>query len=143
MNISELFAGSKHIVLAEQIFPAKFQRIEPETLSDHVHLALVSPHRLGHAEAAQRPSRYDVGPNRAGIDTHVRNSVGTGHGGAAVARHHRADIAVGAGVEICAHLTRHQSAVFHYSGFDPNGRRVLADGDKFLLAAENDFYRLP
>ena len=106
VHVAQLFAGGKNIAVAQQIFAPDGNRIEAQPLGDHIHLTLVGPDRLRHAEAAQRARRHEVGPNRVGVNVHMRNFIRPRHGRAAVARHHRADVAVGAGVKMRRHLAR-------------------------------------
>ena len=135
------FAGGEQVVIPQQIFPAEFHRIETEPFGDQIHLALIGPHGLRHAEAAQRSRRHDVGPYRARVDPHMGNLVRPRHGGAAVARDHRANIAVRSGIKIRGHLARDQRAVLHHAGFDPDGRRVFAHRNKLFFSFEQDLDR--
>ena len=91
-------AGGVRAALAQQVLAAELDRIELERARDHVGVALVGPHELRHAEAAQRAGRRHVGVERVGIDRDVVDFVGARRGEAGLLRHARADVGIGAAV---------------------------------------------
>ena len=63
-----------------EVLPAELDRIHLQRPRHHVGVALIGPHQLRHAEAAQRAGRRDVGVERVGIDPDVVDVVGAGRG---------------------------------------------------------------
>src|ERR1019366_7841230 len=60
-------AGRLWAAVAQQVLLAELERIALERARDHVGMALVSPHSLRNAEAAQRASRRQICIERVGI----------------------------------------------------------------------------
>ena len=77
MQVSEFFAGSEDVFIPEQVFPPELNRVQAQSFSDHIHLALVGPNCLRHAKATQGPSRDLIGPYGARVDLHMWDLVRT------------------------------------------------------------------
>ena len=104
-------AGRLRPAFAQQVPAAELDRVDAELARDQVGVALVGPHQLRDAEAAQRAGGRQVGVERVGVDRDVLDVVGAGRGEARLLRHARADVGVGAAVPPHLALARHDAAV--------------------------------
>ena len=91
-------AGRLRAALAQQVAAAELERIDAELARDEVGVALIGPHQLRNAEAAQRAGRRPVGIELVGIDRDIVDVVRTGRGEARFLRHARSDVRIGAAV---------------------------------------------
>jgi len=136
-------AGGVRPPLAQEVLAAELERIELERARDHVGVALVGPHQLRNAEAAQRPRRRQVGVERVGIDPDVVDVVGAGGGKARLLRHPRADVGVGAAVPVHLAFARGDAAALVEAGLDAERAGMAGDGVELLFHRERDLDRPP
>ena len=61
-------AGRLRAALAQDVLAAELDRVDAELARDQVGVALIGPHQLRNAEAAQRAGRRAVGVELVGID---------------------------------------------------------------------------
>ena len=108
----------------------------------HVGVALVGPHELRHAEAAQRAGRRHVGVERVGIDLDVVDVVGAGRGEARLLRHARADVGIGAAVPEHLAFARDDLAVLVDAALDAERRGMPRDLVEHLLEGVGDLHGL-
>src|SRR4029077_2355559 len=128
--------------LAQEVPAAELDGVDAEAARHHVGVALVGPHELRDAEAAQRAGRGQIGVERVRIDVHIVDVVRAGGGETGLLRHARPDVGVGAAVPPDLALARDDAALLGYAALDAEGARVLGDGEELLLHRERDLYRL-
>ena len=136
-------AGGVRAALAQQVLAAELDRIELERARHHVGVALVGPHQLRHAEAAQRAGRRHVGVERVGIDRDVVDLVGARRGEAGLLRDARADVGIGAAVPEHLALARDDAAVLVDAALDAERRGMLGDLVEQLLEGQRELHRPP
>ena len=135
-------AGRLRAAFAQNVVAAERDRIEPKRPRHHVGVALVGPHQLRNAEAAQRAGRRQVGVERIGIDLHVLDVVGTGRGEARLLGDARPDIRIGAAVPPHLARPRRDAAVLD-PALDAERAGMLGQGIELLLHGERDLHRPP
>ena len=135
-------AGGVRTSLDGEVLPAEFDRIHLQRPRHHVGVALIGPHQLRHAEAAQRARRRHVGVERVGVDPDVVDVVGAGRGQAGLLRHARADVGIGAAVPVHLALAGDDLAVLVDAALDAERRGVAGDLVEHLLEGVGDLHRL-
>ena len=143
LGVLQDLAGGVRPAFAQDVLAAEFERIDLERARDHVGVALIGPHQLGNAEAAQRPRRRHIGVERVGIDPDIVDVVGAGGGEARLLRHARTDIGVGAAVPVHLAFARRDAAGLVDAGLDAERAGVLGDGVELLLHGERNLDRPP
>ena len=136
-------AGRLRPVLAQDVVAAKRQRIDAERARNQIGVALIGPHQLRNAEAAQRAGRRSVGVDRVGADRHVVDVVGAGRGEARLLRYPRTNIRVGAAVPPHVAAACRDTAVARHGALDAKRRRVLGDVVELLFHGDRDLDRTP
>ncbi len=136
-------AGGLRSPFVQEVLAAELERIELERARDHVGVALVGPHQLRNAEAAQRPGRRLVGVERVRIDPDVVDVVGARGGKARLLRHSRPDVGVGAAVPVYLAFARGDAAALVDAGLDAAGAGMAGDGVELLLHGQRDLDRSP
>ncbi len=136
-------AGGVRAAGAQQVLLAEVERIALKRTRDHIGVALIGPHQLRDAEAAQGAGRRQIGVERVGIDRNVIDVVGARRGETRFLRHPRADVGKGAAVPPHVAFARHDLAVLVDAGLDAERARMLGDGVEHLVHGERDFHRSP
>ena len=134
-------AGRLRPPVAQQVPAAKLDRIDSQLARHHVGVALVGPHQLRDAEAAQRAGRRQIRVQRVRVDRDVLDVVRARRGEAGLLRHARPDVGVGAAVPPDLALARADAAVARNAALDAEAARVLGDGEELLFHRERDLYR--
>ena len=126
--------------VAQDVLAAELDRVDAERARDQVGVALVGPHQLRDAEAAQRAGRRAVGVELEGIDADVLDVVGTGGGEAGLLRDARADVRIGAAVPQHVALARDDAAVLADAALDAERGRMLGQRDELFLHRQRDLH---
>ena len=134
-------AGRLRAAFAQDVLAPELDRIDPESAGDHVGVALVGPHQLRNAEAAQRAGRRPVGVELERADAHVLDVVGSGRREAGLLGDARPDVRVGAAVPPDVAFARDDAAVLAHAALDAERGRVLGDDVELLLHGERDLDR--
>ena len=127
-------AGDEDVAVVHQVPEPHLQRVQPEPPRHVVHLRLVGPAHLGHAEAPVRSGGRRIGVDAVRGQALVRDAVGSAGDLTAVARGGGTGQGVGAGIVDRFHLPGQDGAVALHAGLDAHHRRVTVAGEEHFLA---------
>src|SRR5204863_9670898 len=133
-------AGRLRAPLAQEVPAAELHRVDAELARDQVGVALVGPHELRDAEAAQRPGGRQIGVERVGVDRDMLDVVGTRRSEARRPRYARPDVGVGAAVPPHLALPGDDAPVLAHAALDAESAGVLGDVEELLLHRQRYFY---
>ena len=136
-------AGDEDVAVVHQVPEPHLQRIQLQPAGHVVHLRLVGPAHLGHAEPPVGSGGRRVRVDAVGGQALVRDAVGAAGNLAAVARGGGTGEGVGAGIVDRLHLPGQDRAVAFHAGLDTHHRRVAVAGEKDFLARQLPLNRAP
>ena len=133
-------AGRLRAAVAQDVPAPELDRVDPERARHDVGVALVGPHELRDAKAAQRAGRRQVGVERIGIDVTCSRCRRARRREARFLRDARADVGIGAAVPPHLALARGDAAVLH-AALDAEGAGVLGERVELLLHRQRNLHR--